>query len=135
MGYVTHFYGEFAIEPPLNWAQVRDSHFSPDHFEEHRFDVKLRVEEEAVDTDEGQMIRRTGVALEPAYEEDMRGYDIVEHVQRFLDTYGPEHTLSGRLDCEGEETGDLWRLEIHDGRAVKVTPRIIWPDGTEGASQ
>ena len=27
--------------------------------------------------------------------------------------------------------GDLWRLEIHGRRAVKIQPRIVWPDGTE----
>jgi hypothetical protein len=131
MGYITRFSGELAIEPPLTWAEIRDSDFSPDHFEANRLDVKIRVEEVTVDTVEGQMIRRSGGALIPAYEDEMRGYDIVEHVQRFIDTYGPAHSLTGRFDCEGEEAGDIWRLVVHDGRAVKVTPRIVWPDGTE----
>ena len=60
----------------------------------------------------------------------MRGYDSVDHVQQYSDE-NPDHAVSGRFDCEGEETGDLWRLEIHDGQAVKVKPRIVWPDGTE----
>jgi hypothetical protein len=133
MGYVTRFNGELAIGPPLTWAEIRESPFAPGRAEDERLDVKIRVEEQTVDTDEGQMIRCSGVAIIPTYEDEMRGYDIVEHVQRFLDTY-PGRTLTGRLDCEGEEAGDLWRLEVHDGRAVKVTPRIVWPDGTEGAA-
>lgn len=131
MGYITRFTGELTITPPLTWAEIRDSPFSPDRFEDNRLDVKVRVEESEADTDDGLVIRRPGVALVPAYDDEMRGYDIVEHVQRFIDTY-PQHTLSGRFDCEGEETGDLWRLEVHDGRAVKVTPRIVWPYGSEG---
>jgi hypothetical protein len=131
MGYITRFDGELVIDPPLTWTEIRDSEFSPDRFETNRLDVKIRVEEVAVDTDEGQVIRRSGVALIPAYEDEMRGYDIVEHVQRFIDTYSPAHSLTGRFDCEGEETGDLWRLEVHDGRAIRVRPRIVWPDGSE----
>lgn len=130
MGYITRFDGELTIVPPLTWAEVKDSNFEPDRVESIRLDVKLRISEVEVDTDEGVMIRRAGVALIPTYEDDMRGYDIVEHVQRFLDEH-PGHDLTGRLDCEGEDAGDLWRLEVHDRRAVKVKPRILWPDGTE----
>ena len=130
MGYITHFDGEFIITPPLTWAEVRDSRFSPDNFERHRLDVKVRVGEQVTEDDNGVHIVRTGVALVPAYEDEMSGYNIVDHVQRFLSEH-PGHGLVGRLDCAGEETGDLWRLEIHDGRAVKVKPRIVWPDGSE----
>lgn len=131
MGYITSFNGELAIEPPLNWAEVRTSRFGPDQFERNGKDVKIRVQEETVDTADGQLIRRQGVAIIPAYEDEMRGHNIVDHVQEFLYECAGHHTLTGRLDCEGEDAGDLWRLEIHDGRAVKVTPRIVWPDGTE----
>jgi hypothetical protein len=130
MGYITRFHGELTIEPPLSWAEVRSSDFAPERFDANRLDVKIRVEETEVDTDDGLIIRRPGVALVPAYEDDMRGYNIVEHVQRFIDAY-PDHALTGRLDCEGEQAGDLWRLEVHDGRAVAVRPRIVWPDGSE----
>jgi hypothetical protein len=131
MGYTTNFNGEFVISPPLTWAEVRDSRFSPDHFGQHRLDVKIRVGEQVTEDDEGTRIVRTGVALVPAYEDEMRGYNIVEHVQHFLDEH-PGHDLAGRLDCSGEDAADLWRLEIHDGHAVKVEPRIVWPDGSEG---
>jgi hypothetical protein len=130
MGYYTSFDGEFVINPPLMWAEVRSSRFGPDQFEKHRLDVKVRVGEAVVDDDEGTRITRTGVALMPAYEDEMRGYNIVEHVQLFMDEH-PGHELVGRLDCRGEETGDLWRLEIQGSRAVEVRPRIVWPDGTE----
>lgn len=39
---------------------------------------------------------------------------------------------AGRLDCAGDRPGDLWRVEIHGRRAVRVTARIVWPDGSEG---
>ena len=130
MGYRTDFDGEFVINPPLTWAEVRASRFAPDAFEKHKLDVKLRVGEQVADDDEGTRIIRTGVALVPSYEDDMRAYNIVKHVQAFIDEHAG-HELIGRLDCRGEEAGDLWRLEIHDGRAAEVRPRIVWPDGTE----
>lgn len=130
MGYVTRFDGEFVISPPMTWAEVRDSKFGPDRFEINRLDLKVSVGESVVEDDDGERITRSGVALVPAYEDEMRGYDIVEHVQQFIDEH-PRHELVGRLDCAGEETCDLWRLEIQNGRAVKVQPRIVWPDGTE----
>lgn len=132
MGYITRFDGEFVISPPLTWAEVRDSRFNPDALEKSRLDVKVRVGESVVEDDEGVRITRTGVALMPAYADEMRGYNIVEHVQLFIAEH-PGHQLVGRLDCAGQDTGDLWRLEIHDGRAVKVKPRIVWPDGSEVA--
>jgi hypothetical protein len=131
MGYTTRFSGELRIEPPLTWAEIRDSRFGPERAESERLDVKVRVEEAEVETDEGTMTRRAGVALVPTWEDEMRGYDIVEHVQSFLDSNAGTHALTGRLDCAGEDAGDIWRLEIHDGRAVQVRPRIVWPDGTE----
>lgn len=131
MGYLTHFSGELRIDPPLTWAEIRDSQFTPERAESARLDVKIRIDEIDVDTDEGVMTRRIGVALAPTYEDEMRGYNIVDHVQQFISAH-PGHTVSGRLDCAGEDAGDLWRLEVHDGRAVEVRPRIVWPDGTEG---
>jgi hypothetical protein len=130
MGYTTSFDGEFVINPPLTWAEVRASRFAPDAFEKDRLDVKVRVGENVVEDDEGIRISKSGVALMPAYEDEMRGYSIVEHVQAFMDEH-PGHELVGRLHCRGEETGDLWRLEIQNGRATEVRPRIVWPDGTE----
>lgn len=132
MGYTTSFDGEFTIVPPLTWAETKASPFEEERAKSRNVDVKIRVEETECETDDGIVIHRAGVALLPTWDEEMRGYNIVEHVQRFLDEH-PDHTLSGRLDCRGEGAGDLWRLEIHDGRAVKVQPRIIWPDGTEEA--
>lgn len=64
------------------------------------------------------------------WEDEARGYNIVDHVQEVINAH-PDHEFSGRLDCSGEESGDLWRLEVHDRRAVRVQPRIVWPDGSE----
>jgi uncharacterized protein DUF6205 len=129
MGYVTRFTGEIVIVPPIPWGKIQNSPFLPDSAKARDGrDLKFRIQEEAVDTDEGRLYRRSAVALVSTWDDDARGYDIVEHLQEAVDAF-PAHEFSGRLDCEGEETGDLWRLEVHDRRAVKVRPRIVWPNG------
>jgi|SRR5579859_805956 len=134
MGYRTNFNGEIAIVPPIPWGQIQGSPFLPDKARDHRAgrDLKFRILEEAVDTAEGRLYRRSAVALVSTWDDDARGYSIVEHLQEAVNAY-PAHEFIGRLDCEGEEAGDLWRLEVHDRVATKVTPRIVWPDGSDGA--
>lgn len=126
MGYNTSVSGEIRIEPPLTWRDFKDSPFAGTDK-----DVTFRVDEETVTTDDGPLIRKTAVALVPAWEDSYKAYNLVAHVQEAIDAF-PEHTFTGRLDCEGEETADLWRVVVRDGRAVKVTPRIVWPDEDGG---
>ncbi|MEV4227264.1 DUF6205 family protein [Streptomyces bobili] len=128
MGYYTSVTGEIRIEPPLTWAEIKSNPLLPEtEGGRSEYDVRLRIDEETVETDEGQMIRKTCSALVPAWDDSFKAYHLIEHVQFMVDTF-PGHTFSGRLDCEGEENGDLWRVVIRDGRAEKVTPRIVWPD-------
>ena len=73
MGYYTRVTGELRIEPPLTWAEFKDSPFlqgGPN--DDTDYNVCLKTTEETVDTDDGQLVR--------------------------------------------------------DGRAVKIEPRIVWPD-------
>lgn len=122
MGYNTSVSGEIRIEPPLAWREFKDSPFAG-----RDKDVTLQVDAETVDTADGPLMRKTAVALVPTWEDSYKAYHLVEHVQEAIDAF-PEHTFTGRLDCEGEENTDLWRVVVRDGRAVKVTPRIVWPD-------
>lgn len=39
-----------------------------------------------------------------------------------------ETTFTGYLECQGEEAGDLWRVYVRNGQAVRVDPKIVWPD-------
>ena len=128
MGYYTSVDGEIRIQPPLTWAEIKDSPFLPGSPNDNtNYDVRLRADEDTVDTDEGQLVRKTCSALLPRWDDSFKAYNLVEHVQAVIDAF-PDHTFTGRFDCEGEETGDLWRVVIRDGRAVKVEPRIVWPD-------
>lgn len=133
MSYHTHVTGEFAITPPLTWAEIQGSPFKrvsrPAYLAEG-IDLLLRVEETTVDTDEGSLVRRTGVALVMQEIDEYRERGLVDQVQRVIDLF-PGHTFTGRLECEGEENTDMWRVMVRNGRAVKIAPRIVWPDDEE----
>jgi hypothetical protein len=122
VSYNTRVDGEIRIEPPLTWRDFKDSPFFS-----NKKDVTFRVDEEPVTTDDGPLIRKTAVALVPTWEDSYKAYNLVAHVQEAIDAF-PKHTFTGRLECEGDENTDLWRVIIRDGRAVKVQPRIVWPD-------
>lgn len=130
MGYTTHVTGGFTITPPLTWPEIKDAAFSRGRdglFFAPTIDLALRVDETSVDTDEGPLLRRTASMLVMPHIDEYRARNLVQQVQSCIDAF-PGHTFTGRLECEGEENTDLWRVIIRDGRAVKVEPRIVWPD-------
>lgn len=128
MGYTTRVTGEFAIEPPLAWPEFKDSEFAPHNITcSYEPDLILRVAEESVDTPDGPLLKRTATALVMRQIEEYRAYHLLEQVQQAVDAF-PGRTFAGRLECKGEEPGDLWRVVVHDGRATEVRPRIVWPD-------
>ncbi|MFJ6215062.1 DUF6205 family protein [Streptomyces sp. NPDC092296] len=126
MGYNTSVDGEISITPPLAWSEFKDSPFAKTRTDS-KHEVRLRIIEETVDTDEGQLTRRTADALLPISGDAFKAYHLVEHVQQAIDAF-PGHEFAGRFECEGENAGDLWRVVIRVGVAVKVEPRIVWPD-------
>ncbi|WP_055588668.1 DUF6205 family protein [Peterkaempfera griseoplana] len=125
MSYTTHVTGGFAITPPLTWREFQGSRFASDNWRDS--DVVLRVDEETVDTPDGPLLRRTASALVMREISEYRADGLLGDVQAAVDAF-PGHKFTGRLNCEGEEAGDLWRVVVRDGRATKVEPRIVWPD-------
>ena len=128
MGYLTSFSGEIRIDPPLSWGEVKGSPWLSARYGDVM--VRLVVEEVTEETDEGTSVftRKTVDAITPANEDEpYKGYKIVTQVQNIVDAY-PDRTYSGYISAGGENAGDLWRLAVKNGRAVKVEPRIVWPD-------
>lgn len=129
MGYYTNFDGEIAITPPLLWSEIKDSPFvQPGPYGTVDRDCMLRVVEETVETEEGTLIRKQAVAVLCTYEDQAKAYSIVEHLQELINLHGKGRSFSGYISAEGEEAGDLWRLTVKNGQAVKVEPRIVWPE-------
>lgn len=131
MGYHSHISGEITIDPPIPWAELQGSPFvcTPDQDEWDRL-TWLRLVEESVQTDEGTLIRKQAVAIRPSEADELRVDGLDRDVQAIIDAH-PGHVFDGVLLVRGDESPDIWRVRIADGRAVEERPRIVWPDGTE----
>lgn len=131
MGYTTYVTGEFIVTPPLTWNEFKDSPFAPHNIDDAwKPSLILRVDEVTIDTDEGPLHRRTASMLAMREISEYRAHGLVDEMQSAIDSF-PGHTFAGRLDCEGEENTDIWRVVVRDGRAVRIEPRIVWPDEGE----
>lgn len=127
MGYLTKVSGQIEISPPITWGELRKSNWPIN--DRYARNVRLVIEETEVDTDDGTMIRRVATAIAPMIlDEPYKAYEIDDHINEIADTFGKGREFSGYLSGEGEEPGDLWRLYIRDGAAVRVTPEIVWPE-------
>lgn len=130
MGYETRIRGEIRIDPPITADALKGSGFVADRSGgDITKDVALYIVEQPVEGVPGAY-RRVATAIVPVMS-SYSAYQAVEHTQEIIDRWGEGRTFTGRLDCSGDERGDLWRLEIQDGRAVEVRARIVWPDGAE----
>jgi hypothetical protein len=133
MGYYTRFSDEIRIEPPLTWAEFKDSPWLSDQYGGVTFRIDVEITEE--DTDEGTVTvtRKTATAIVPVTTEETKFYGIVDDVESIVKTF-PDRTYTGYISAEGEDSGDIWRIAVKDGHAVKVTPRIVWPDEEPGGA-
>jgi len=134
LGYNILVTGEITIDPPIPWPQIKDSLFLPDRAWQAGRDVTFRISTQERETNEGTLVIRHAVALIPSSEGQFKAYHLLEHIQQVIDTH-PGHDFTGRLNCAGEEPGDLFRIEVHGRRATRVEPRIVWPDSSEGVGR
>jgi hypothetical protein len=133
--------GRIVFQPPLVWAQYRDTHAAT---EKHSV---LVVEEtvETVDTEDGQLTRRTAVALVPRRPGERwgaRGLEAeLEQWAQLADRSGA--VMTGRIYTEYEPMSiTRWWVDHHaDGRDPNTgihrpltvrqqTAMVVWPDGT-----
>jgi hypothetical protein len=133
MGYYTRYVGGFDITPPLPWKDVRE--LGPIIARTHENpaidlgDLYLVFEECEEDIDDGTVITRTPYSIEPVTEEPYKGYSITQILERLVKTF-PNHEFSGSLICYGEESGDISRVVVREGKVVHEGAKLTWPDGS-----
>lgn len=148
MSYFTSVTGSIGITPPITWGELREAGQNLDAKVPGTVDygqVRLRVDEREVETDEGVLTVREGTTIIPwnedAYRADPTAMQDV--VRRFIGAFCSPQTQglddamvfrqwSGYLEGEGEEQGDVWRLWV-DNDGVHVTrAQLVWPAGVPG---
>lgn len=130
MGYEARYTGSIEISPPLPWNLIKDHPVLPRYGSGYgNRDVRLVVETEQFDTDEGVLTKRRAVAVEPAMEDRFKGYDMQAHLQEVVDI-APGRTFTGRIDATGED-GSQWRFKVVDGTVQRFEPVLVWPEGAE----
>lgn len=131
MGYDSSLAGELRIEPPLTWAQIKDSeHLGCERARENGKGVCLVERDELVETDEGTLTRRYADSVAFAWDYPVKLYDIVAEIQTLVDAY-PDREFTGEFRGEGYDFGDIWLLRVNaDRRVERILPTITWPDGS-----
>lgn len=112
MGYNTKMHGQFTVTPPIPWIDYRDKPFDPTSIENGEYRC-VQFVIEAVEVNGALMPAVTG--LKVAHYGD--GSPDVEAEFRELFALYPNHSFNGVLQAQGEEVGDLWRLEVN-GRTM-----------------
>jgi Family of unknown function (DUF6205) len=122
--------GAITIDPPLTWAQARDSIWLNTKRDPERTwyrEVWLRVVEDQRDTDDGVVAVRTVDAIVPVPGETS-GYTLTEQIQRIVDEIGPGHAFAGHLECTWHGRPiETWRVVVRDGTVAEVRPQVLWP--------
>jgi len=132
MGYYARYTGSIEISPPLPWNLIKDHPALPAGIYGGSFgdrDVRLVVETELIDTEDGVLSKQRAVSVEPITEDAFKGYEMQAHLQEVVDA-APGRTFTGHIDATGED-GQKWRFKVVDGTVQRFEPVLTWPEGAE----
>jgi len=134
MGYNTTFSGELKIEPELNSLQraYLSAMLGQDCREHSEWDEAYQsIPEEYKSKHDRKVTQLTWMDFELrhvdtiAWNGSEKSYDMTTKVNLIIALMReimPEFSLSGHMDANGEEVGDIWRLEIDDNGWAKTIP-------------
>lgn len=128
MGYYTHVRGEISIEPPLKWGEMAGSPFLFAMADGEK-DVRIRVEETEVETEDGVLTRKMGVAIVPWSEDSYKARNVDGDLEELIALHGEGRQFPGQLEGEGERNGDMWKMRVSaDHRVQQIKAQTVWPD-------
>lgn len=130
MGYNSRVTGRIEIQPPLRWATIRSSDFTP--VNRRSESVVYELEDQTLDTNDGQHTVIRAVAVVPAVEDRQSHYGLDDELAQIgREVIAAGSRLHGWLIRSGEEQGDVQRYTIGDsGVVITEAARLSWPDGT-----
>lgn len=135
MGYGTTYNGTFVIEPPLTWAEIRQSEAwdgHPNHsvgLYRARYGTRLVVDEETIDTPDGPLVRRAAEEVEIVGDE-LRHDGVMDDLRALARLFGATHRFVGRLDCRHDhpDVETPFRVRIVGTDVEEIWPVMFWPD-------
>ncbi len=138
MGYYSSVYGRIMIDPPLTAPELREigvtgtaSDYGRKFIPEGQNSLRVVVQDEYRDTDEGRLTIMRGVSLVVAYEEEFRAHTLEQDLGKLVDRWLDR--LSGVLVVSGEDQGDVWRLVVTAGEVVREDAFLTWPGGADAS--
>lgn len=142
MTYDSHVSGEFEIDPPLLYSELRDSPFkfhsapavgAAATWRAPGVVLDLTVEMREQLTEDGEDVTTTyaGVRLSPQPLNQRHPDDLVDHMQDVLNMFDSCHEWKGQIEVEGDGGGwgpEVWRLTVKDGTAKKIPAVLMYPE-------
>lgn len=124
--------GEFRIEPPLTWAEFKDSPHRPERAGAEP-DVLFEIETTEIDGPNGTMLLHRAASVRPYAPGQPFAYrgDLVKTMMQLLHEYGDSHRFVGHFEARESRDhtpSDPWRVLVRNGYAVRVEPAITWPE-------
>jgi hypothetical protein len=129
--------GRISIDPPITWPELADKQWAVtgDWKPEPPYsaDALIRVDHHDINTDQGVLSVRLGVAIAP-YQGETSGYTLVQSVDRLVREFGTtpdgtNRTFTGFLHEVWGGGEAIRRVHVVDGRAVESRPVMTWPVG------
>lgn len=132
MSYLTELDGDLTINPPLNWAEVREN---PYHLNENDDKcILLVVDREEILTNEGLLHKWSCHTVSPSSSSFNDHRHLLTQLRELITLIGDQHTVSGEIHVTGSRWGDIAKVRVEDGEVTWLVPTITWPDGTEQKS-
>ncbi|MFE0472457.1 DUF6205 family protein [Streptomyces sp. NPDC058947] len=124
--------GEFRIDPPLKWSDIRNSRFLPaDHGGTEITDIVLQVQTETTDDDEGVRTLFTCDRVVPWTRAPYSPTTMLENVED-LRTECSGHSVTGEMVLyDTERVGYVTRVVSDRDGVREERARLVWPDGSE----
>lgn len=134
MGYISHLHGRIEIDPPIPWAEVKDSPYTEEanrsDFRGVHFELYTKSRTEGAD----EIITRTAVAL-VVDDESGKFYELTKDLKAVAELIGPERDTRGWIIRMGEDNTDIERFGFRHGELIQQTAEIRWPDGSKVDSE
>jgi hypothetical protein len=133
MGTLSRYTGTIEFSQPLKWGQFKDLDAANPNDVRLDCDVRLLVDNDTVETEDGLLSVRRAIAVKPITDDSFKGYQMQEHLQVVVDAAlaaVPEMEFRGVIDAVCED-GDRWRFKVIDGIVREFRPVLAWPEGAQ----